>query len=605
MTIQTQQPGVQEGPIPAARAAMSISVETMITVAIVIIATAIRWINLGAAPLSGPEAPQAIAAWHLLAPSAAPGAGAISSILIFAGTVVSFAIAGPATAAARFVPALAGTALAMAPLLFRHRLGRIGTLVCMLILAISPSAVIDSRQMTGVGLVMFGVVALLAAIDRYITTSDKTFAVIGGIALAVMLLADFGSIAILVMLAAGVALAMLTDEEGEFSYDTLSEGLREFPWAASLIGLGTTTVLLGTLFYLAPTGLAAAADQVAQFFGGLLTRPAGVPYLGLVIFAYEPYLLVFGLIAAWYASQSPLAWQRFLAGWTIAAIIISLAYPGALPAHALWVVVPLAALTTLLVVDMLRPIPDVPWLAVAVHAAGTVGLIAMILGSLARELMDPQLIPIGTGAIPYDLVLIIMWAILGTVLWLAISSIWGRLAAWHGFGLGAAAAGLALAVGLSAAMAFTRPTNPYELFNSSPADPTLPVMIQTAEDISLIAVHDRHDAGIIVKGDPNSMLAWSLKDFHSVTYVSAVPASTQSVMVITPAEGDHPSLGSNYVGQSFVVARQWSITGLDLPRFLKWLIYRSDDGGTVTQQRIILWVRSDVYQLVPKDTTTH
>lgn len=601
MTKDTGQPGA----LSAARKDVSVSVETLSYVLIAIVAAAIRWISLGVAPLNGAEAPQAIAAWHLLAPVSAPGAGTIDSILVYAGTVISFAVSGPSTAAARFAPALAGTALALSPLLFRHRLGRVATILCMSILAVAPSAVIDSRQMTGVGLAMLGVVGMLAAVDRYVSTADRTYAVLAGIALAVELLADSGSLAILVMLAAGAALAIFTDEEGDLSGDALRGFTSQFPWTAALIGMATTLVLLGTLFYVAPHGLAAAADQIARFFGGLVSRPANVPYLGLVIFSYEPFLLIFGLIAAWFASQSSQVWQRFLAGWAIASIIVALAYPGAMPAHSLWTVVPLAALTAILLTGMLQPVPHTPGKAVFFHAAGTVGLIAMTLGSLTRQMQSPQVIPVGSGSfeIPYDIMLIVMWVILGTVLWLTIASVWGRVTAWHGLGLGAAVAGLAMSIGLSAAASFTRPTSPFELFNQSPADPGLTVLVKTAEDVSLIASHDRHDATLTVLGSPDNVLAWALKDFRKVQFVATLPASTQSVIVITPVEGNQPDLGSNYVGQSFIVTRQWSVAGLDFPSFVSWLLYRTDNTNAIAQDRVILWVREDVYQLVPKENS--
>ena len=581
---------------------MTISIESLACLVIGIIAVAIRWINLGAAPLDSAEAPQAIAAWHALAPSSAPGIGSIDSILVHAGALASFAIAGPSAAAARALPALAGTALALSPLLFRNRLGRLGTILCMVFLALSPSAVVDSRHMTGVGVAMLGTVAMLAAIDRYIISSDKTYAVLAGIALAVTLLADFGSLAILVMLAGGGALAALTDEEGDLSGEALQQVAAKFPWMAAIIGLGTSVILLSTLFYLTPGGLASAADQLARFFGGLVSRPANTPYLGLVIFAYEPFLLIFGVLGAWSASQSSQVWQRFTAGWAIAAIIVSLAYPGAEPAHSLWVAVPMAALTALLIAGLLESSQRAPIVAVAIEAGGTIALIAMAIGSLARQLASPQVIPLGSGnaSIPYNIVLLIVWLILGAVLFMTIASVWGQGAAWRGFGLGAAVVGLAASLGISAAASFTRPTSPYELYNQAPTDPALPVLVSTAEDISLIATTDRHDAQIIVEGSPNGPLAWALRDFTHVQYASSVPASTQSVMVITPAAGTHPELGSNYVGQGFIVTRQWTPAGLDFQHFATWLVYRTDDAGPSAQDRVILWVREDVYQLVPK-----
>ncbi len=89
---------------------VSISIETLVYALVVIGAVAIRWINLGAAPLTVGEAPQAMAAWHMVAPTSAPGAGAIDSILVLAGAIASFAVWGPGNAAARLIAAFGGTA---------------------------------------------------------------------------------------------------------------------------------------------------------------------------------------------------------------------------------------------------------------------------------------------------------------------------------------------------------------------------------------------------------------------------------------------------------------------------------------------------------------
>jgi hypothetical protein len=72
----------------------------------------------------------------------------------------------------------------------------------------------------------------------------------------------------------------------------------------------------------------------------------------------------------------------------------------------------------------------------------------------------------------------------------------------------------------------------------------------------------------------------------------------QSVMVITPADGVDPALGSNYVGQDFTIVRWWTPSGLTPSGFLRWVLYRSADTPPGTE-RVILWVREDVYRLVP------
>jgi hypothetical protein len=593
-------------PEPRAAWRITVSVETLAYLVVFLVALGLRWVRLGAAPLGPSEARQAMAAWNLLSADAY-GARAVESPLTFAGLVIGLAVASPTNAAARFASMLGGLALVFTPLLFRGRLGRLPTLIAVCLLALSPGAVVAARQVGGTGFAMLGLVLMLAAFERYLSTDRRGMLTLAGVALGVALLADFGTPVALLTMLLGAGFMLLTDEEGTFTPELVRERLGEVPWRVFLIGLLATLGLLSTLFFLAPDGLGALADQLGRLVTGLARRPQGAAYVGVALGIYEPVLLIFGLIGAWLASQSPDPWPRFVAGWGVAALLVGLIYPGALPAHALWSVVPLATLAGPVVGSLLdrEEDDDAPRWGVWAHGAGVVALFGMIFASLSRYLQSPRLLNFRprfeiqtAGDIPLDLILLVLWVVLLVIVWMTAASMWGPRAAWRGAGLGLLALGLMAAAGQSASLALTHPSSPYEALNVSPAQPALDILVDTAGEIGKLAAGHPHDASVSVQADPDGALAWALRDFTNLTFVARADPTVESVMVITPADGADPALGSSYVGQDFVIVRTWTPGGLSVKDFIRWTLYRT--AGTLPyEERVILWVREDVYRIAP------
>jgi len=586
-------------------AQIAISVETLVYAAISVIAVALRFIRLGQPLLGEHEARQAFAAWNVLT-SGAITAGAIESPVAFAAMLISMAVAGASSAAARFGPMLAGLALVASPALFRHHLGRIPTLLSVAALAVSPSIVATSRQVGGFGFAMLSVVLALAALDRYLEMRHSRFIVLLGAALGVALVSDFGTPLALLAMLLGAIFATVTDWEGELEGAGWQRQLRDLPWGLLALSLLTTLILVSTALLSVPRGLGAAADLLARFGRGIVTRPPDVAWLGTALAVYELGLLLFGGAGIWLASQSAEAWRRFLAGWGFAALLIGVLYPGALPGHSLWVIVPLSALAALAVTELLSIEHDAPPWAQWAYAAGIIALFAMTVTGVTQYLRAPHLITIppnpAPGArpliVPIDLALVGLWLLMQIVLWFTVASTWGSATAWRGLGLGLIVLSLASAIGQSGALAFNRASSPYELFNPAPAQPGLEALVSTAEDISELATGYPHDAAITVQAPPDRALAWALRDFEHTRFVPYANPTVDSVMVITPAEGADPALGSAYVGQDFVITRRWSPRGMAWADFIHWLLYRSSRTPT-SDERVILWVREDIYRLVP------
>jgi len=571
--------------------------ETMVAMVIVLVALGVRAASLGIHPLSAAEADQAIAAWRLVDTSA-PGSGVVASPLIYAGMALSFMLGGLTDAAARVIPMLAGLGLVLAPLLFKKHIGLPAALAAMVWLALSPTAVYASRTVNGTGLALLtmvlGVVAVRSALD-----GSRQALLWAGTALAGALLADYGTMLIFISMAMGFGFTVLTDDEGVFTRSFIREALAELGWKHGIAGFLGTLLLLGTLFFIDPSALGTAANQITRFLGGIIHPIPAAPYLGFTLSLYEWPILVFGLIGAWRSSLAESPWQRFLAGWSIAALLLSLLYRGALPVHALWAVVPLSLLAGTTVVRIFTLRQEGPrWVAPGL-AAVTLALCAMVFSSImlhlrgARSFTTSAVIP---ADFPVDLILAGLWVSLLFILSLTVFITWGSGPTLRGLGSAALILGLAVNAGTSVRLAFTEPGSPFLLLNVAPAQSNLTLLVSTSRDIGDLTLGSATQIPIAVQGKPEGALAWALRDFLDVTYMSRVDPTVNTMLAITPAGAEEPALGSSYVGQDFVIGRSWSPAGQSLKGFVLWLFL--GQGETQSQaDRVILWVREDVYRL--------
>lgn len=578
----------------------SVRVETLAWAVVALVAVLVRAIQLGVAPLDAREASQALAALRFAGGEALP-AGSIVDPLVFGGTALSFALFQATDAAARLVPLLGGVGLALSPLLFRHRLRRSGALIAAAWLALSPVAVGASRRLDGTALSMLLLVVTLAAADRFLLSNRRGYGLLVGAALGAALLADSGVLVAVLALAVGWGFARLTDDEEQLTPEAWRAVSSRVPWGLVAAAFAGTIATLGTLFFLAPGGLGAAADQLWRFLAGFVRPVPGALPAFISLIVYEPGLVVFGLVGAWLATQSSRPWQRALAGWALAAVILTLAYRGAHPEHALWAVVPLAPLAGLAVRTLLGLRHDAPPWAAWGYPLALIALAGMILASLTHHLREPRVLPFPPAApqvnIPLDLVLVGLWVAMILLLWMSASSLWSRRLAWRGAATALLVITGLVSAGQSAALAFSRPASPYEPFNVHPSQPGLDRLAATAAELGDVAVGYADDVTLTVQAEPESPIAWALRDFHRAEFVERVDPTVSSVLVVTPAEGADPALGSSYVGQDFVVEERWLPRGLDLANTLRWLIYRQA-GAAPEQERAILWVREDVYRLV-------
>ena len=586
---------------------IAISIETLVYLVTLLVALLLRGIDLGNPPLASNEAAQAIAALRMTT-KGIPSAGLVESPLLFGAMTLGFALAGPTDAVARALPMITGVLLVLIPLMFRHRLGRGPALIAAILIAVSPIAVAASRQVDSTGTALLALLLCVIALDRHIIDRTPLSLTVGGAALGIALVSDVTILLPLISLFAGLGFAILTDEEQAIDREQVGKFIsNEILSRGFLLPLIAAVLLFSTLFFLSPQGMAAIGDQLTRFATGFVRRDPSSPWVGIVLVGYAGGVLLFGVIGGWLASQSSDPWWRAIAGWGTAATILVLAYPDAHPLFTLWAVVPLSLLAGAAVTRLFETTYSLhmEWASWSL-ATLAVTLSGAILSYVSRFLTRPSWYPLALGTAPEETInisvdLIIAFLLFGilVVLWLTVASFWGQRSAYRGLGIGFVALMLMSALGRSGTLAFAGSSNPYQMLRSAPAQPGLILFAETAQSVSTIAVGEPQSASITAQVAPDGIIAWALRDYSNTEFVSEVDPSVNTAFVVTLADSLNPTLGSAYVGQDFIVTREWLREDVTLENWLRWIIYQQTDNATI-DDRAILWVREDIYLLNPE-----
>jgi uncharacterized protein (TIGR03663 family) len=592
-----------------------VSLELVIYVALLVLSLTLRLVELGTIPLNDREAYEALAAFRTIQPRAAGPRLIAHDPLMFTADALTMSIVGADTSSARLPTALLGVLLVAAPLLFRRWLGRASALLIAGLFAISPVLLAASRSMSGAVWSAALAVAGIYFVGRFLEMRRVTYAVAASTVLLMLVLAaePAGFLTFLGMVV-GIVFAQTTLDDDDHRYrSAVFETLRTWPWIPSVIVGGAATGLVAMVFVLYPEGLSGIGDVLYQALRGFAVRPAGYPfaYPLLTSLLYEPVLWVFGLTGVTIVlrrdSDAPGVFiQRALVGWLIASIAWSLVFAGAGPDHALWLTLPLAGLAAITIERVLSPVRDSfwkvptwgPWIH-GLAVAATLAIAAINLLIVGRLIMNtlPDLMP--RLERPMQLLMIFPALLLVAITFFLVGSMWGARAAWRGTGIGLLFFLGIYSLGMGWRAAVLDADDPRELFQAHPAARNLSLMNATLETASRRSTGAPYDMDIVVQTAPDGptddgALAWALRYFSHTTFVDDLSPTTNTPVVITPKANDKPVLGAAYVGQSFPVSYTWDRRNLGWD-FLTWLYERDTRTTPEGNDRVIAWVRADVY----------
>lgn len=535
------------------------------------LALALRLLRLGAFPLTDAEAVSALQALNV-AGGVQTGIGPQTAYVLL--TSIFFYAFDSSNFFARLTPALTGSLLVLAPMLFRHRLKPRAALILAFFLAFDPGLLAISRQ---AGSAIFAVTFLLFAWgfwERGLIRWAGAFAA----------LALFSGPALWPgLLGLGLAWAILQGlvyRQGSSLVSAPKPDLRPF-WPPFVIVL----VLFGTLFFLVPSGLGGIFSGLGEYLRNW-TVPSNIPtsrlYLSLLY--YQPLALLFALIAivrGWWVGSRRVT---RLSVWMLVALLLATFHPGHQVHDLAWMLLPFLALAAL---ELSRHMD----LRAGERSEflGVTGLTILILIFAWLDLSSLMWTPLSTDQSSLRIILFVGAIFLLAVSLLLVAVGWSLRTARLGtvWGLTVTLGLLTLGAGMGAG--HIRATYTSELWDAGTYPVHAELVAATVDDLSEWQTGSRTDLPVTVSGVDSPALLWVLHR-HQVTVVDALDASTAPPILITPLRNE-PALASPYRGQDFTWDQQPIWEG-GFSEWLRWIMLREMPQSFDT---ILLWARDDLF----------
>jgi hypothetical protein len=560
------------------------------------LASALRLLELGAAPLNSSEAVQALASYQTVL---GMGEGVQSfAPLLYHGNVLLFSLFGSSDGLARLLPALFGVGLALTPLLLRRHLGKWGSLGMGLMLALSPTAAFHSRLLDGSIGAALGVMVLVGCAVEFLDTYRSNLVVWGGIGLAVALTAGPGAYGLLMGLVLALAGGLwLWWDQIEWVWPIVRPVLGK-----GLLAAGLGVLALGSGLGLDLPGLSATGGQLIAWLSRFgVARGYTLSTASLTLVAYEPLILLSGLVGI-----VLVVWRRhgmglvltFWAG--VGAIELAL-MPGRLPADLMWVLLPLSGLGAMAVEELAQALSQKGmWLNEGLHLP--VSLIlwvhsGMRLARYARLGDDvDRLVAALTGMFQ-----LLLAAAFGFAVSVPEPEEPSSQALRRGLRAAVRALGLSLAIVLVCmtlatvwGLSHLRPVDPRELEVRDAVAVEILTLADTVARVDTLSAGNGEPIALV--GDVDPALEWALREFDLTKQDDPRPewyllgAVERPPLILAPSSFE-PPLG--YYGESFPVRRAWAPSwgGNEAAR---WLLYRESSVQPAVTEYVVLWVREDL-----------
>ena len=560
------------------------------------LALTLRFLHLGALPLSDFEADGALQALQV-ARGAHPVIGPnpayvlLTSILLF--------VFGASNFLARFWPALVGSILVLTPFFFRDRLGRAPALILAFALALEPGLLALSRAAgSSILAVSFLVLAWAMGRERRL----PLVGIFGGLALM------SGSAVWMGLLILGLSVAICqvfvskrvkTDDQQQTASEDQSSPVTRHPsletahwslvskhWKITLVYLLGTLLLAGSLFLLAPNGLSAFVASILAYFKGWWT-PSGerAAHLLTALAAYQLMALVFGLVAL---VRGLLRKDRLVIGlgsWMLIAMLLALAYPARQVADLAWALLPLWTLAALELGRYTRmegvrgwELAGVTALTISILVFAWLNLTAVVGQALDSQVAQTRFLILSATLLILGLIRILLafsWSTEGARLGVA----WGGTAFLVAFTLGASTGAGGLRQPLTA-----------ELWSPSPQTAQADLLQKTLDGLSDWNKGHVESLPVTVVGLDSPALRWLLRDWE-VKEADALSPADSPVLVIA-SQGMELNLSAAYRGEDFVWYQSPNWDEALPEEWLRWFVYRQ-----MPQQKesLTLWARGDLF----------
>jgi hypothetical protein len=547
------------------------------------LAFSLRFLHLGALPLSDFEADWALQALRVvqgLRPAIGPNPAYVHL------TAILFYIFGASNFLARFWPALAGSSLILAPWLLRNRFGRIPALVLAFGLALDPGLVAMSHLAGGP---MLAITCLVLTGLMWLDQRRAAAGLFAGLALLSGPSVWFGLLGLLSALAITSTFGRRIPAKVEGTADGEGAGAGPAPirWidlrGSFVWGLGIL-LIVGSLFILSPKGLSAFVISFLEFLRGWWTlsdvslwRPM------LALPAYEILPLGFGIAGAVRGVLKRNTDSVRLGVWALVALVLAFIYPGKQTSDLTWALLPLWALAAIELGHHFDFEGRNRW-----ELAGVMTLVFTLLVFGWLDLAGVTTMDLSTEQARMRLFLLIAVVLLIGLSLLLVGAGWSVNVARLGGVWGGVLALTAFTLAISTGAAGVREPLTIELWQPEPRTSRVDVLLKVANQISDLNTGYASQLPLTVVGVDSPALHWLFRDWQ-LKDVSALPPDANPEMVISSI--DKLNLAADYRGEALPlneVADWGHATPSD---WLKWFVYRQ---MPILREDIILWVRSDL-----------
>ncbi|MFH1445995.1 MAG: hypothetical protein ABIG43_01105 [Chloroflexota bacterium] len=556
--------------------------EPLLYISIFLLGLFLRLCRVGSLPLTDYEARWAFQAFSI----AQRNTVRVGSQASYVGlTSLSFYLLDSSRFIARFWPAIVGSLIVLIPYIWQEKIGKWPALILAFCLAIDPAMLVAARQ---TGSPIFALIGLIAGLSLLYHKKPALAGV--SLALAFMGGESFWLGALIFGITWGLSVLLnirpFSGEDQQIT-STKEPSLKTGITWKGLAYFAGTLIIVGSSFFLYPAGLSGMLAGFPEFIKGFYSSSGTAFWQPLLaLFTYQFLPLVLGLwagIKAWFVKDDL---GCVLIVWFLIAVIFVLIQPGRQVIDLVWAVIPLWVLTAR------HSVGNVKWfeesktvqLAVILFTVVMFVFIAMNLRSLA----DPALQQ--GDALKYTIAV----AAGGCLLIITIILIglgWRFDVALHGFMIGFSVFLLVNMVSFSLSSLGTKSGQGAELWRRGRDIPLIDLMVNTIEDLSDLSIGEAHAADIVATDVNTSDLAWGLRRFENVEFITYIPVERQPMFVITELE-DIPELSASYRGQDFLWYQWPAWEQMNLVDTLRWVINRQ---VIFYESNILLWVRGDIF----------
>jgi hypothetical protein len=543
----------------------------------------LRFLHLGELSLSDFEAGWALQALRV-AQGQLPALGPNPAYVHL--TALLFFIFGSSDFLARFWPALAGSALVLAPWFLRKRIGRIPALVLACGLALDPGLVAMSHLAGGP---ILAISFLMLTVLLWLDGRRATAGLFAGLALLSGPSVWFGLFGLAISWAAtrGTWKHLRPtgeDNPGKPEIDGNTNQLRWKDLTGTLSSALCTLLMAGSLFFLSPKGLSAFVMSFVESLRGWWTLSDITIWRPLLALpAYEILPLGFGIAGAvrGVLKRDPLSIRMGV--WALVALVLALIYPGKQTSDVIWALLPLWTLAAIELGHHFDFENRNRW-----ELAGVVTLVLTLLVFGWLDLASVTTMDLGTEQARMRLFLLIAVVLLTALSLVLVGAGWSVHIARLGGVWGGVIALAAFTLAMSTGAAGVREPLTVELWPPEPRTGRVDILLKVANQISDLNTGFASQLPITFLDMDSPALHWLFREWQ-VQDVNALAADATPEMVITSI--DQLNLAADYRGEALPLNEVADWSNATPSNWLKWLVYRQ---MPILREEVILWVRTDL-----------